>query len=74
MAAAMIPKSPRCSRPSARVEALRRSALLAERLAARASLTSDEARDVRHEIQTMHDGAERIDAMLTLRGQNLRLV
>jgi len=35
-------------------------------------LTADEARDVRHEIQTMRDGAERMEAMITLRRQNLR--
>ena len=54
------------------IEALRRSALLAERLVARASLTTDEARDVRHEIQTVRDFAERMEAMITLRRQNLR--
>jgi hypothetical protein len=54
------------------LEARRRAALLAERLAARASLTADEARDVRHEIQTVRDGAERMDAMITMRRQNLR--
>jgi hypothetical protein len=53
------------------LEALRRSVLLAERLAARASLTADEARDVCHEIETARQGIERLDAML-LRRQDLR--
>jgi hypothetical protein len=35
-------------------------------------LTADETRDVRHEIQTVRDGAERMDAMLTLRRRKLR--
>jgi hypothetical protein len=54
------------------LEALHRAAFLAEPLAARASLSPDEARDVRHEIQTVRDGAERMEAMITMR--RLRLI
>jgi hypothetical protein len=50
-------------------EALRRMTLLTERLAARASLSSDGARDVRQEIETARDSIEQMDAMLTLRRQ-----
>jgi hypothetical protein len=39
------------------LEARRRLALLTERLAARASLTADEARDVCKEIQTVRHAA-----------------
>jgi hypothetical protein len=53
------------------LEAIRMT-LLTERLAARASLSSDEARDVRQEIETTHAVIEQIDAMLTLRRQPLR--
>jgi hypothetical protein len=48
---------------------MRRLALLTERLAARASLSPDEARDARQEIETTRAAIERLDAMLTLRGQ-----
>jgi hypothetical protein len=51
---------------------MRRLALLTERLAARASLSPDEARDAHHEIETTRQGIERLDAMLTLRRQDLR--
>ena len=54
------------------LEAMRRLSLLAERLAARASLNPDETRDVQHEIETTRNGVDKIDAMLTLRRQHLR--
>jgi hypothetical protein len=54
------------------LEAMRRLALLTERLAARASLSTDAVGQVRYEIETTRNGVEKIDAMLTLRRQNLR--
>jgi hypothetical protein len=58
------------------LEAMRRLATLAEKLLERAStttpLTSEEAAQARHEIDVALDGIERIDAMLTLRRQQLR--
>jgi hypothetical protein len=50
----------------------RRLALLTERLAARASRSADKARDAHQEIETTRRGIERLDAMLTLRRQDLR--
>jgi hypothetical protein len=40
--------------------------------AARASLSADEARDARREIETTRQSIEQIDAMLMLRRQDLR--
>jgi hypothetical protein len=58
------------------VEAMRRLATLAEVLLHRAStatpLTSEEAAQARHQIDVARDGIEHIDAMLTLRRQQLR--
>jgi hypothetical protein len=54
------------------LEGLRRLALLTERLAARASLSPDEARDARQKIETTRQDIEQIDTMLTLRRQDLR--
>jgi hypothetical protein len=56
------------------LEVLRRLALLTERLGARASLSPEEARHVRREIDTTRDGIDRTETMLTLRGQQLRLM
>jgi hypothetical protein len=48
--------------PVALLEGMRRLALLTERLAARASLSADEARDAHQEIETTRHGIERLDA------------
>ena len=44
---------------------------LTERLAARASLSPDEAQDVRRELETTRTAVEQLGAILTLRRQNL---
>jgi hypothetical protein len=54
------------------LEGMRRLALLTERLAARASLSPDDAREARQEIKTTRQSIEQIDAMLMLRRQDLR--
>jgi hypothetical protein len=54
------------------LDAMRRLTTLIERLAARASLSADEARDVRHELETTRTPVEHLDAVLTLRKQRLR--
>jgi hypothetical protein len=72
--AADAPEVPRAARRDDRTPRGTAPARLAhaERLAARASLSADEARDARQEIETTRQGIEQMDAMLTLRRQDLR--
>jgi hypothetical protein len=51
------------------IEAIRRLLLLSGRLLSRATLTSDEAKDAKPETREL---LEQLDAMLTLRRQQLR--
>jgi hypothetical protein len=58
------------------LDAMRRLVTLGDRLAARATsgptLTPDEARDARAELDAARETVERIDTLLTLRRQHLR--
>ena len=67
-------RSPRCSTRRSLLENLRRLALLTERLAARPSLSPDEAAQAKKEIQTAREGSETVETMLTARRQQLRVM